>query len=230
MRRVSDFGEDSPGRVSVGIAATRLLFNGLLLVFVALGIGFLIFIGALARAHVDPPHANGIAVLTGGSERIKEAIDLLARGKAQRLLISGVYRDTTKAQLEKLTGTSAQYFECCVDLDHKSRNTIDNATAIGTWAAEHHYHSIIVVTSNYHMPRALAELSRAAPRLDLIPYPVIDKNLRLGHWWLHPGTSRLLLSEYLKYLPALARLSATRLANKWMYGTWRYKPEDLGEP
>jgi uncharacterized SAM-binding protein YcdF (DUF218 family) len=63
------------------------------------------------------------------------------------------------------------------------------------------------------MPRALAELGRAMPTVVLIAYPVIDKNVHLDHWWTYPGTTKLLMSEYLKYLPALGRLGATRLAN-----------------
>ena len=79
--------------------------------------------------------------------------------------------------------------------------------------ALHRYGSIIVVTSNYHMPRALAELARALPDVTLIPYPVVDNNVHVERWWNYIGTTRLLLSEYLKYFPALARLGATRLVH-----------------
>jgi uncharacterized SAM-binding protein YcdF (DUF218 family) len=68
-----------------------------------------------------------------------------------------------------------------------------------------------VVTSNYHMPRALAELARVMPGVTLFPYPVVDNNVHLDRWWSYPGTTKLLLSEYLKYLPALGRLGATDL-------------------
>jgi hypothetical protein len=45
----------------------------------------------------------------------------------------------------------------------------------------------------------------------LIPYAVVDNNVHLDRWWTYPGTTKLLLSEYLKYLPALGRLGATNL-------------------
>ena len=77
--------------------------------------------------------------------------------------------------------------------------------------ALHRYGSIIVVTSNYHMPRALAELARVMPGVTLIPYAVVDNNVHLERWWTYPGTTKLLMSEYLKYLPALGRLGATDL-------------------
>ncbi len=94
-----------------------------------------------------------------------------------------------------------QLFTCCVDLDYEARNTIDNATETSEWVAKHKYNSIIVVTSNYHMPRALAELGRAMPGVTLIPYSVVDNNVHLDRWWTYPGTAKLLISEYLKYLP-----------------------------
>jgi uncharacterized SAM-binding protein YcdF (DUF218 family) len=138
---------------------------------------------------------------------------LLAQGKAKRVLITGVYRATTKEELKQLASQGDQYFACCVDIDKEARNTIDNATETAEWVAQRQFHSVIVVTSNYHMPRALAELGRAMPTVVLIAYPVIDKNVHLDHWWTYPGTTKLLMSEYLKYLPALGRLGATRLAN-----------------
>jgi uncharacterized SAM-binding protein YcdF (DUF218 family) len=138
---------------------------------------------------------------------------LLAQGKAKRVLITGVYRATTKEELKQLASQGDQYFACCVDIDKEARNTIDNATETAEWVAQRQFHSVIVVTSNYHMPRALAELGRAMPAVVLIAYPVIVRNVHLDHWWTYPGTTKLLMSEYLKYLPALGRLGATRLAN-----------------
>jgi uncharacterized SAM-binding protein YcdF (DUF218 family) len=135
----------------------------------------------------------------------------LSRGKAKRVLITGVNRGTTREQLKRLASQGDQYFACCVDIDKEARNTIDNATETAQWVALHRYGSIIVVTSNYHMPRALAELARALPDVTLIPYPVVDNNVHVERWWNYIGTTRLLLSEYLKYIPALGRLGATRL-------------------
>ena len=94
----------------------------------------------------------------------------------------------------------------------------DNADETREWVAQKRYRSLIVVTSNYHMPRALAELGRAMPGVTFIPYSVVDNNVRLDRWWLYPGTTELLLSEYLKYLPALGRLGVTHLVRTLMSG------------
>jgi uncharacterized SAM-binding protein YcdF (DUF218 family) len=190
----------------------RLLFDGAILLLVMLVIGFIVFANSMDRERREPAYAaDGITVLTGGVSRINEAMRLLAKGMAKRVLITGVNRGTTRTQLKRLASQGDQYFACCVDIDKEARNTIDNATETAQWVALHRYGSVIVVTSNYHMPRALAELARALPDVTLIPYPVVDNNVHVEHWWTYPGTTRLLLSEYLKYIPALGRLGATKL-------------------
>jgi len=194
------------------VGGMRLLFDGAILLLVMLIIGFIVFANSVDRERREPAYAaDGITVLTGGVSRIEEAMRLLAKGKAKRVLITGVNRGTTRAQLKRLASQGDQYFACCVDIDKEARNTIDNATETAQWVALHRYGSIIVVTSNYHMPRALAELARALPDVTLIAYPVVDNNVHVERWWTYPGTTRLLLSEYLKYLPALGRLGATKL-------------------
>jgi uncharacterized SAM-binding protein YcdF (DUF218 family) len=208
----------------------RLLFDGTILLLVMLIIGFIVFANGLAREPKEPPRTtDGITVLTGGVSRIDEAMKLMAAKRARRVLITGVNRETTIDQLKALTPQGARYFDCCVDIDKAALNTIDNATQTARWVAENGYGSVIVVTSNYHMPRALAELERAMPGIVLVPYPVVDNNVEVVRWWEFPGTTKLLLSEYLKYLPALARLWATDLARDALPAT-SVPPADEPEP
>jgi len=206
------------------------IFDLLLLAVVLTAIGFFIFTDGIQRSQPEPRTADGIAVLTGGVARIDEAMKLLAQQKAKRLLITGVNRTTSTEALKQLASEGDQLFSCCVDIDKEARNTIDNATETSQWVALHHYNSIIVVTSNYHMPRALAELGRVMPGVTLIPYSVIVNNVRLDRWWTYPGTTRLLISEYLKYLPALGRLGATKLVAKLITGKTTVAVEDPSEP
>ena len=223
--------ETRPGRFSGFTGAVRLLFDAMLLLLVIFFIGFIVFANGVDRDPHEPvPAADGIAVLTGGSARIDQAMKLLADGKAKRVLITGVYRGTTEAELAQLASVGGQYFACCVDIDKEARNTIDNATETAEWVALHKYDSIIVVTSNYHMPRALAELGRVMPNVTLIPYPVVDNNVHLDRWWTYPGSTRLLMSEYLKYLPALGRLGATELVRKLFSSDGTPAAEDLPQP
>jgi uncharacterized SAM-binding protein YcdF (DUF218 family) len=212
------------------VGALRFIFDLLLLAVVLTAIGFFIFTDGIQRSQPEPRTADGIAVLTGGVARIDEAMKLLAQQKAKRLLITGVNRTTSTEALKQLASEGDQLFSCCVDIDKEARNTIDNATETSQWVALHHYNSIIVVTSNYHMPRALAELGRVMPGVTLIPYSVIVNNVRLDRWWTYPGTTRLLISEYLKYLPALGRLGATKLVAKLITGKTTVAVEDPSEP
>ena len=221
---------ERPGRFSGFLGGVRLIFDACLFALVLLIIGFIVFANSVDREHSVPQRsADGIAVLTGGVARIDEAMKLLAEGKAKRVLITGVNRTTTTEELKELASQGDQYFTCCVDIDKEARNTIDNATETSEWVALHHYGSIIVVTSNYHMPRALAELARAMPGVVLIPYSVVDNNVHLNRWWTYPGTTKLLLSEYLKYLPALGRLGATNLVRLVLTGG-KTSPADVPEP
>jgi len=221
---------DSSGTFELWVRALRFIFDLLLLAVALTAIGFFIFTGSIQRSQPEPRTADGIAVLTGGVARIDEAMKLLAQQKAKRLLITGVNRTTSTEALKQLASEGDQLFSCCVDIDKEARNTIDNATETSQWVAQHHYNSIIVVTSNYHMPRALAELGRVMPGVTLIPYSVIDNNVRLDRWWTYPGTTRLLISEYLKYLPALGRLGATKLVAKLITGKTTVAVEDPSEP
>jgi uncharacterized SAM-binding protein YcdF (DUF218 family) len=200
------------------MGGVRLIFDAALFALVLLIIGFIVFANSIESEpqRAPLPTVDGIAVLTGGSQRIDQAMKLLAEGKAKRVLITGVNRTTTLEELQQLATQGGQYFTCCVDIDKEARNTIDNATETSEWVALHRYGSIYVVTSNYHMPRALAELARVMPGVALVPYPVVDNNVHLDPWWSYPGTTKLLLSEYLKYLPALGRLGMTDLMRKFL--------------
>jgi uncharacterized SAM-binding protein YcdF (DUF218 family) len=227
---VTNVEPDSTSAFELLVGTVRFIFDLLLLAVVLTVIGFFIFTGSIQRSKPEPRTADGIAVLTGGVARIDEAMKLLAQQKAKRLLITGVYRTTSTEALKQLASEGDQLFSCCVDVDKEARNTIDNATETSQWVALHHYNSIIVVTSNYHMPRALAELGRVMPDVTLIPYSVVDNNVHLHRWWTYPGTTRLLISEYLKYLPALGRLGATQLVSKLITGKSTVAVEDASEP
>jgi len=95
---------------------------------------------------------------------------------------------------------------CCVDLDYSAINTLGNAVGTRQWTLKNGFHSLIVVTSAYHMPRALAELSHQLPGVALIPYPVVSERLRVEPWWSNGATTKVVLSEYVKYLAAKLRM------------------------
>ncbi|MGE0023142.1 MAG: YdcF family protein, partial [Hyphomicrobium sp.] len=83
------------------------------------------------------------------------------------------------------------------------------------WAEALGYDRLIVVTASYHMPRSLAELAREMPNIELLPHPVAPDGLRRKVWWLDSTTTRLLASEYIKFLPAAFRLAVARGMTPW---------------
>ena len=154
---------------------------------------------------LDPPKADAIIVLTGGQSRLDAAMDLLASGKGERLLISGVHPSATRRQLQVAMGGDKQLFSCCVDIDRAALDTIGNAEESAKWVENHAYGSIIIVTNNYHMPRSLLEMGRLLHGARLEPYPVVNTNLGNGGWLTKPEALRVLLTEYSKYVLSLAR-------------------------
>ncbi len=169
--------------------------------------GFFWFVFQIPNEEVSfDRKADGIVALTGAASRIPDAIELLAAERGKRLLISGVYRDTSAREIARLTPLYSKYFTCCIDLDKSALNTFGNALETRRWAREHNFNSLFVVTSNWHMPRALAELTHQLPDVTLIPYPVISEKVKSEPWWSNFETARFLFAEYLKYLFAHVRM------------------------
>jgi uncharacterized SAM-binding protein YcdF (DUF218 family) len=188
----------------------RLIAKSLILLAVAaivlLGAGFLGFVAGIERQERTPTaRTDAIVALTGGAERIGNAIDLLAQGYARRLLISGVNERTSRAEIARLNPGQRALFDCCVDLDYRARNTIGNAIATRRWIADNGFRSLIVVTSNYHMPRTLLELDHALPQVRKVPYAVVASSADLQGWWRSPTTLKLLAYEYAKFVAMWAR-------------------------
>jgi uncharacterized SAM-binding protein YcdF (DUF218 family) len=174
---------------------------------IVLAVGFVWFVLQISSDEVTlDTKADGIVALTGAAARIPDAIELLATERGKRLLITGVHRATSSREIARITPLYSKYFTCCIDLDRSALNTFGNALEARRWAREHNFNSLIVVTSNWHMPRAMAELAHQLPDVTLIPFPVISEKVKTEPWWSNTDTARLLLGEYLKYLFALMRM------------------------
>jgi uncharacterized SAM-binding protein YcdF (DUF218 family) len=194
----------SPGRVWRRV---RIALWGAAGLVVALAVGFGAFAEhiSLLTQPTEMRTADGIIVLTGGQSRLGAAIDLLKAGKGKRLLISGVNPHAGRRALREVTGGDKQLFRCCVDIDHVALDTVGNAEQSAKWVAAHDYGRVILVTNNYHMPRSLLEMHRLLPDASVEPYPVVNSRLDDGSWLIKPDALRVLATEYVKYLAALAR-------------------------
>ena len=172
----------------------------------AIGLGFLWFVRQVPAEEVTLNRdADGIVALTGGASRIADAIELLASGRGKRLLISGAYRATNSKEISRLNPEFERWVRCCVDFD-RSLNTLGNAIETKRWAERRGFRSLIVVTSNYHMPRALAEIAHQLPDVALVPFPVVTDRQRAERWWTSGVTARRMVTEYVKYVFAKLRI------------------------
>ncbi|MCO6418263.1 YdcF family protein [Siccirubricoccus sp. KC 17139] len=162
----------------------------------------------LAAAFPPAPEQEtaGIAVLTGGAERVATGLRLLQQERAAKLLISGASPRTTLADLARSAGMEPAALAGRVTLGSGATSTRGNAAEIADWARAEGIGSLRVVTAAYHMPRALLELRRVLPGVLLVPHPVVPASLRdreAGGRW---RTWSLLAGEYLKLLAAWAGL------------------------
>lgn len=211
----SEFERPTAGlRRPVRTLLLRLAIVGAVLAVPALG-GFALFVRSLQFEEREPAvQADGIVALTGGSKRIEDAIDLLSKGFARRLLISGVNERTGRDEIERLSPSRREVVQCCVDLGYQARDTVGNAAEIRGWARGHGFRSLIVVTSNYHLPRALTELDRALPEVRLVPYAVVPEAALSEGWRAGSIRARLLASEYAKFVAV------------WLRTRWPGQPRD----
>ncbi len=191
-----------PRSVLLSLAAMALLWLG----------GFLLYAAELPRqasARAQPGANDAIVVLTGGRGRLEVGLQLLADRKGEKLLISGVQKDVSAAEIQTSQSAAGDLFSCCVDLGYQARDTWGNAIEAALWMERNGYQSLHLVTASYHMPRSLLLFQQAMPNITLHANPVFPKQVKLADWWQFPGTMKLLAMEYSKYLISLLRVRLT---------------------
>jgi uncharacterized SAM-binding protein YcdF (DUF218 family) len=183
--------------------------TALMLALLFWGAGLLVFVDRVVDSTpaVEPAQAqDAIVVLTGASDqRLREGMRLLERRKGARMLISGVDLKVKRNELRAVTDGSKRLYDCCVDLGFEALTTLGNAKEISSWAKAKGYSSLIVVTSDYHMPRALLELKGELKGVTLVPYAVATPELDARKWWKSTKAIKVLVLEYSKFLAILAR-------------------------
>ena len=164
-----------------------------LLAFVAIlyALGFALFAVTLATpAAADAPRVDAIIAITGGKGRIEHGARLLAEGKGKRLLIAGADPSVRKEDLVRRIGGKKKLFDCCVDLGSESVDTRSNAEEAKRWLERRKYKSLRLVTSDWHMRRALYDFHRQLGD----EYTVIPDAVRTEPAFM------TLFTEYNKYL------------------------------
>lgn len=182
---------------------------GIFLIGVIWAAGLIAFADRVDRSTPapEPERADGVVALTGAgsNERISAGVELLETGKAKRMLVSGVNREASREDIRTVSKAVRKIYDCCVDLGFTAADTVGNARETAEWAAAMRYDSLIVVTADYHMPRAMLELRSTLPDARLQAYPVATSVINAHYWWRTGRSARLMITEYSKYLAILGR-------------------------
>ena len=137
-------------------------------------------------------------VLTGGDNRVKKSLKIFftIKNKNKNLFISGVGKGFNKTTLKKLTQqnlNNEKIIKCCIQIEGISRNTFSNAVESLKWVKSKGINSFVLLTNNYHMPRAMLEFKSIFKDIKITPYVFIDTN---KIWW---KKNINYVSEYFKY-------------------------------
>ena len=189
----------------------RIAINLIIAIFALWVCGLVYFYSSIPTEKTELTNkADAIIVLTGGNDRIAEGVRLLAERKADKLLISGVNKQSEFSDLISVQGVDdllavGATLTNKISLGRKAVNTVGNAKETKEWADENNVNSIILVTANYHMPRSLVEFRKLMPDSEIVAYPVFPKDFDKSKWQENKTTRDLIIREYHKYLYSTTR-------------------------
>jgi len=157
-------------------------------------------IASLQLENSDPAETGIVALTGGGLSRIRAAVSLMETGNGAKVLITGTHPDTKEEELAAYIENSAALFDCCIELGQRALTTRGNAIETRDWVDENGFERIIVVTTDYHMPRAIAEIRHTMPQTQVIAWPVASP-IAPAKGWIESGEAwQVLVTEYNKFL------------------------------
>ena len=167
----------------------------------------------LSFTKYNKKESPNIVILTGGTNRIKDGLKIIkdfrkSKKRNYKILVSGTGIGFTKKSLKNQLGSNfnAKLIQCCIDLDNISKNTITNASETFKWTQKNGIKEFILITSNYHMPRAYLEFKNIMPNLKIHTYSITPKKHDIEDWLNSYQTFGLVFREYCKYIFASLRI------------------------
>ena len=167
----------------------------------------------LSLTNYNNIESPNIVILTGGANRIKDGLKIIEDFKNSKninykILVSGTGMGFTKSSLKKKLGPNfnSQLIQCCIDLDGISKNTSTNAIETFKWTSRNDIKEFILITSNYHMPRAILEFKNVMPNLKIYTYAITPKKHDIENWLSSYQTFSLVFTEYCKFIIAGLRI------------------------
>ena len=157
--------------------------------------------------------SSNIVILTGGTNRIKDGLNIINHfDKSKRtnfkILVSGTGKGFSKNSLIKQIGPNfnPNLIECCIYLDSVSKNTFTNAIETSKWANRNDLKEFILITSNYHMPRAILEFKNVMPNHKIYTFPITPRKHNIKEWMSSYETFSLMFKEFCKYIISNLRI------------------------
>lgn len=162
-------------------------------------LGFLWFAAALPQP-VDGGRTDAVVVPTGGPGRIDRGLEVVRKGGAREMLVTGVDREVKPREFAATYRVSDSTMRCCVVLGFAAVDTRSNAAETADWIRERKYRSLRLVTTDWHMRRAARELERALPEGVTVLRDAVPSRPKLGILFLE--YNKLLASTAAQLLPA----------------------------
>ena len=167
----------------------------LFLIILLLQFNFFLFnIQSYKNTDLNKKEIEGIVVLTGDKFRILEGLKILNSEIGYKLLISGVNKEISIEEIKKEFPKFNQLFNCCVELESISKNTFENVREIFFWKKNNNIKNILLITSDYHLPRVELEVNRLLLDKETFYYGVKYDNQKINI------RMKKLIVEYVKYL------------------------------
>lgn len=159
------------------------------LILIAWAAGFIAFAMSLPQP-AGASRADAVVVLTGGAGRIERGLQVLDKGWARQMLVSGVDPQVKPGEFAAQFRITPARMRCCITLGYRAFDTTSNARETAAWAEARGYRSLRLVTSDWHLRRARAELGKVLPA-----------NITVVDDAVHTQPSlRILMVEYHKFL------------------------------
>ena len=174
----------------------------LFVIIILLQFNFFLFnIQSYKNTDLNKKEIEGIVVLTGDKFRILEGLKILNSEIGYKLLISGVNKEISIEEIKKEFPKFNQLFNCCVELESISTNTFENIREIFFWKKNNNIKNILLITSDYHLPRVELEVNRLLLDEETFYYGVKYDNQKINI------RMKKLIVEYIKYLRTKISLS-----------------------
>ena len=142
---------------------------------------------------------TGVVVLTGGKMRIEKGMEILQKGFAEKMFISGVFMPSEIEMKFNSEKSKKDLLDCCVNFGAKAKNTIENAIEANQWLKDNsEITKIILITSYYHLPRSILIFEKKIKRkLEVFAIPAVEKVNLFEQPIFH---LKLITSEYFKVI------------------------------